>query len=203
MKNSEWGAVAYLAYSGYGRNGNDVKPNLSSDMRAGGGCSTNGATYATTSESIFDSRYGYKTAAGISSSTTKNIYGVYDLVGGALEYVSSYINNDETVLTTNGNLLQNESTLYFAQAYAKAGVDTGNNNYVTNAGIYGDAIYEVSTSSTKTWGNNGIDYPNKQRPFFARGGAYDSNYDTVGIFEVVASDGAGNETTSFRIILVP
>ena len=48
MKNSEWGAVAYLAYSAYGRNGNEISSNRSADYITGGGGTTSSYT---TSES--------------------------------------------------------------------------------------------------------------------------------------------------------
>ena len=203
MKNSEWGAVAYLAYSAYGRSGNKVKPNLSSDMITGGGTSSNGATYATTSETIFQNRYGYKTSAGMKASTTGNIYGIYDFVGGALEYVSAYVNNGESEVATNGGSLQNASTLYLSQAYSEGASDTSTNNYEANASVRGDGIYEVSLDGTYAWGSNEIDYPSGNMPFFARGGSYYSNYNTTGIFEVAAKDGVANESISFRIVLAP
>lgn len=203
MKNSEWGAVAYLAYSAYGRNGHEVEQNLASNMITGAGTTSNGATYATTSESIFDSRYGYKTSAGLQASTTGNIYGVYDLVGGGEEYVSAYINNGETVLSTNGHLLQDTSTIYLSQSYSEGTSDTANGNYTINSGVYGDAIYELSSNSSSIWGNYNLTYPAGGEPFFIRGGSYDSEYGSTGIFDVNRGAGTASEEISFRPVLAP
>lgn len=202
MKNSEWGAVAYLAYSAYGRNGNEISPNLSSDMITGGGSTSNGANYATTNGETFESRYGYKTSAGMRASTTGNIYGIYDLVGGTFEYVSAYVNNGENIVATNGSALQN-SALYLVQSYSEGNPDTSANNYNANLNVRGDGIYEISTNGTSTWGNNKIDYPSGGEPFFTRGGAYSSEYSTIGIFEVDGKDGAASEEIGFRPVLVP
>ena len=203
MKNSEWGAVAYLAYSAYGRNESDVMQNVSSDMITGAGTTSNGATYATTSETIFENRYGYKTSVGMQSSTTKNIYGVYDLVGGAAEFVSAYINNGETELATNGSLLQNANEIYMSQAYNEGATDTSLNNYTVNSGVYGDAIYEVSTSQNNIWEGNNISYPTGTTPFFVRGGSYSSTYGKTGVFDVNKSSGTADLQTGFRAVLAP
>ena len=65
MKNSEWGAVAYLAHSKYGLKGNEVKINSS----------------------------GYISGNVAEASSTGNAYGIYDLSGAAWEYVAASIGN--------------------------------------------------------------------------------------------------------------
>ena len=69
LKNSEWGAVAYLAYSQYGRNGYAISVNQNSEYITANG------------KNIFES-------AG--QSTTGNVTGIYDLAGCCYEYASSY-----------------------------------------------------------------------------------------------------------------
>ena len=203
MKNSEWGAVAYLAYSAYGRNGNEVKQNLASSMITGGGTTSNGATYSTPNGEYFESRYGYKTSAGLQTSTTGNVYGVYDLVGGAEEYVSAYVNNGETNLATNGSALQNTGAIYLAQSYSEGTTDTASNNYTVNSSIYGDALYELATSSSSIWKGDNLVYPTGSEPFFLRGGSYDSEYGSTGIFDVNSGTGAASEEIGFRPVLAP
>ena len=68
MKNTEWGAMAYLTQSQYGLNGTDIVINNNSSYYTG-----NGNYVANTNES-----------------TTGNVYGIYDTSGGAWEYVASY-----------------------------------------------------------------------------------------------------------------
>ena len=69
LKNMEWGAVAYLTHSDYGRcNGSsceEVTINSNSSYTTGGG----------------------NYVSNVAQSSTGNIYGIYDLSGGAWEYV--------------------------------------------------------------------------------------------------------------------
>ena len=64
VKNSEWGAVAYLTHSQYGRNGNAIKQNSTYWKNCTGGGTGN--SYITNKL----------------QSTTGNVYGVYDMSGG-------------------------------------------------------------------------------------------------------------------------
>ena len=90
MKNTEWGAVAYLSHSKYGIN-TEVRINNNSSLIIG---------YAAT-DSSYQSKYPgttgtdasvtlpYNTSTGYKASTTGNITGIYDMSGGANEYMSS------------------------------------------------------------------------------------------------------------------
>ncbi len=100
MKNIEWGAVAYLSSSIYGKN-SEVSLNTNSSFITGGGT---GSLYIT----------------NVSQSTTGNVYGIYDISGGAWEHTAAYINNENTYLGTNGtstyftnNILKPEYTKYY------------------------------------------------------------------------------------------
>ena len=89
MKNTEWGAVAYLSHSKYGIS-SSIRINNHSGYRTG---------YAAVSEPTVDwpeyKGYGtsasvtqpWNTATGYLASTTGNITGIYDMSGGAWEYV--------------------------------------------------------------------------------------------------------------------
>jgi hypothetical protein len=83
MKNSEWGAVTYLAHSKYGKNGTEVAINSSSSYYTGGGT---GLAYNT----------------NVNQSTTGTVYGVYDLSGGAWEYTAAFLNNGNSYLGSYG-----------------------------------------------------------------------------------------------------
>ena len=84
MKNIEWGAVAYLKQSNYGLGITDITIN-SNNSYTGGGSGTS-----------------YKTNIG--QSTSGNITGVYDMSGGAYEYVmGNYVKtNGSSGLTVSG-----------------------------------------------------------------------------------------------------
>ena len=90
-KNSEWGAVAYLAHSQYGTNGKKVEQNTKNRTTSGG----------TKTVSTIYTDY-------VNNSTTHNAYGIYDLNGGAYERVASYVNNGGTYLLTNGGTTEGD-----------------------------------------------------------------------------------------------
>ena len=90
-KNTEWGAITYLAHSKYGRNGAVIQANNS--VIAGNGYKTNTA-----------------------QSTTGNVYGVYDMAGGRREYVAAYFQSVMGTRYSNlSNIIQAHSK--YKQAY--------------------------------------------------------------------------------------
>ncbi len=89
MKNIEWGAVAYLSHSIYGLNSN-MRYNNSSDYITGCAASTEPATSSTTA-GYAGCENAYNTANGYIASTTGNITGIYDMAGGAWEYVMGVV----------------------------------------------------------------------------------------------------------------
>ena len=106
MKNSEWGAVVYLAQSNYGRNGTEITINnyytsKESPYRTAitGLASSDGSEGYTTS---LTNVAAYNTTNGMQGSTTGNVTGIYDLNGGVWERVSGYILNGNANLTGNG-----------------------------------------------------------------------------------------------------
>ena len=91
MKNTEWGAVAYLSHSKYGIN-TEVRINNNSSFITG---------YAATDSADQSSKQGtsgtdasvtlpYNTSTGYKASTTGNITGIYDMSGGTQEYMASF-----------------------------------------------------------------------------------------------------------------
>ena len=121
MKNSEWGAVAYLSDSEYGLNGNDIILNnvtLSNSIKSVygvTGCA--GETYdgnnvSTTIEAINNKTqegiYTWREKKGILASSTGTIYGIYDLTGGTTEHVAGLINNENEKLETYANYVMSE-----------------------------------------------------------------------------------------------
>ena len=172
LKNSEWGAVAYLTDSKYGRNGTEIGINQSLFFTGGG----EETAYVTNAE----------------QSSTGNVYGVYDLNGGAWERTASYYNGSD-VNTTNFN---NGSSF--------ASINAPSNEYITAysetiesiAYKYGDATYE-----TRGWHSDDAGYEISEYPFFGRGGQH-VHTDTAGVFCYNVGAGAAISTNSFRIALV-
>ncbi len=182
-KNSEWGAVAYLTHSQYGRNGHEIAINRNSSFYTGG---AQGET-------------AYTNANNQKQSTTGNTYGIYDMSGGAYEYTaawntntSSYISNGSSFATTGG-----ASTKY-ATAYHGT-----SNNYGTD--IYtvcktGDATKEVYVSGTTGWFSDYSTFVYSSSPFFVRGGRF-NNGSNAGVFYSYYNSGNSGSSHSFRAVL--
>ena len=93
MKNTEWGSVAYLQHSKYGSM-SSVRINNNENFITGYS-SVNEPTCGYTTDNRDCNKYGtdasitqpWNTATGVLASTTGNISGVYDMSGGAWEYV--------------------------------------------------------------------------------------------------------------------
>ncbi len=160
LKNSEWGAVAYLTHSKYGRNGHEVGHNNSSNYITGTGENN--------------------------ASSTGNEYGIYDLRGGAEEYVAAYYKNSEN-LSKCGSSFANGTSDEYATAYTDASAST---NYKK-----GDATYETSG-----WNSDSAGFVNSFKPFFVRGGS--EGVDSLaGVFFSTMDDGDAASYSSFRMCL--
>ena len=177
MKNSEWGAVAYLAQSSYGKN-EEVWINPNSNFITGqAGTSVNASGTTRT--------YAYNnTQYGIQASTTGNIYGVYDMSGGAWERVAAYVNNGHDNLEHYGSSLVNAAS-YMKDVYDMGSGNTPEANYEANTGKYGDALFETSSTGaspyTNSWYQDHSGFANGSHAFFCRGGLYNGGADS-GIF---------------------
>lgn len=103
MKNSEWGAVAYFAASQYGKT-----PTINSLYE-----------YDNTSNVYHEYAGGKDYKTNVSQSTTGNVTGIYDLNGGAWEYVAAYYDNGNSNLSSQGrecfsnNKLKSEYAKYW------------------------------------------------------------------------------------------
>ena len=169
MKNTEWGAVAYLSQSKYGKNNNVTK---NGSNYTGGGSGTS-----------------YRSNQG--QSTTGNVTGVYDMSGGAQEYVAAY--------------KEPESSSSLVSAPAKYKDVYSSYTAPKSEGHYVDAIYEtsssrLSTSSSNSWYNTYSEFPLEGGNFFMRGGYYGSGF-YVGIFCFNHGGSDGEGYISFRVVV--
>ena len=194
MKNDEWGAVAYLSKSKYGKQNEEVWINNSGSYITGsaGNSASAGSNTGTTND--------YTSTQGVKASTTGNVYGVYDMSGGAWEYVAGYVNNGNSSLTSYGSSLVNGDAKT-KNVYSKASSDSYENNYNANSSKYGDAVYETSASGSTSWYGDYSDFPYTSIPFFRRGGGY-YNGTVAGVFCFNYSSGASDSYYSFRPVLV-
>ena len=183
MKNDEWGAVAYLSKSKYGKNA-EVDINGNSSYYTGGG---SGNAYVN----------------NVGQSTTGTVYGVYDMSGGAWEYVAGYVNNGNSSLTSYGSSLVNGDAKT-KNVYSKASSDNNTNNYNANSGKYGDAVYETSANGNTgngSWYGDYSNFPYTSAPFFLRGGYYNDGT-CAGVFSFFRNNGSSYSNYSFRPVLV-
>ena len=155
MKNSEWGAVAYLSKSKYGLDLQKMMVNTkgfyndTNNVYAGTGYNNQGKEWNDTSITETNS-----------SSTTGNIYGIYDMSGGAYERIAAYINNslgknnrsvNGASVVTGGATSTKYATVYTSGETSSTNTDDlrSKSNYKVNARIYGDAVYETSTDGLR------------------------------------------------------
>ena len=196
MKNTEWGAVAYLSRSQYGKNSavynnpywNNKDYNGTIYYSPITGLCGNTQSYSTTKYN--DSNvYKYNTTEGKNASTTGNVYGVYDMAGGAWEYVAAVLSTKKSS-GSNYNFT-NIDTKYY-ESY-----DAYDNSK------YGDAVYETSTNSEggSSWDNDYSYFVTESYPVFGRGG-HAAHGSTAGVFAFGRIYGGSNGDVSFRPCLV-
>ena len=225
MKNTEWGAVAYLQHSVYG-SGTRIRINNNSSYITG---------YAGTEESTVGYNIGtsiagnrvestnlgvdgtytinYLNQKSVVASTTNNYSGIYDMSGGAWEYVMGYTTRATAVGGTSG-ITSLYSNFFTDSAYSKYWdkyTSTAYTNY--NNRILGDATGEMepfgseldpdnNTRPKSSWYKDYAYFAFSSVPWFARGGCW-SNGTASGIFAFPIDTGGSNVSGSFRIVLAP
>ena len=108
--------------------------------------------------------YRYYTVNGQKASTTRNIYGVYDMAGGAWEYMANSIEEGNEGTQANQIAALKKYEPKFATIYKGKSEDGKINNtdgtqsddglgklanYKANKNMYGDAIWETSCANQK------------------------------------------------------
>ena len=210
ITNMEWGAVAYLTNSKYGRcisgSCTEVTINNCSSYMTGIGADTVSASSSTTTCSSSSNKYnGTK---GMLSSTTGNITGIYDMVGGAVEYVmgntsseaGSYRFNPSRAVISAAWYTSDTSKYLTTYAYDI----TNNIQQSYNRGRLGDATGEIvlSTGGSGGWYSDGAYFPySSDYTWFARGNYYGSS-SSAGIFYFGCVYGYNDSAHSTRAVLV-
>ena len=174
MKNSEWGAVAYLAHSKYGLNGDEIGINTNSRYKTGIG--NNGGS-------------AYNTDVGKNSSTTKNVYGIYDMSGGAYEYVAACYTGYTNELTANTDTAYINKYIDVYESY--------------NSPRFGDAVLETSSrsSGSTSWFSDSSGFVFSSNPVFRRGGGFNSG-SNAGLFYFRNNLGSSDGNLGFRPVCV-
>lgn len=207
MKNTEWGAVAYLTNSRFGIN-KKVRINNHQDFRTGyayvnePSSATNGVGYSFGTAAKVTQPYNSE--IGVLASTTGNITGIYDMSGGNAEYVAATINgtvgrsgltadelteyakyidfyDESSTISSYTNRILGDATGEMGPFYFYADEDNyerGHNSWYTD---YSDFVYE-----TKAW--------------FARGGRL-HNGKVAGQFAFYGESGEAINNIGSRITL--
>ncbi|CCZ89340.1 unknown [Coprobacillus sp. CAG:605] len=216
IKNIEWGAAAYLANSIYGRY-SDISTciesgcevwinNISTGVNNGPsitGCSGPSVSAASSnSQTSCASGYDWKTK-GVNASTTGNQYGIYDMSGGAWEYVMGVQKdaNGNVEVAYSGFSVSNFPNSKYYDLYdyqAESGV--GYSRY-----HLGDATKEILKNNllvdgSYAWWNDLASCIYKDNSFVGRSG-HASVAENAGIFRFSTADGYGYPGNSFRSVL--
>ena len=173
MKNSEWGAVTYLAKSKYGLGSTDITVNnisLSNSIQsiyAVTGCTSNSTieeTHVVTIETVNATTgnvasggiYTWDQLNGTTASCTGTIYGIYDLSGGAWERTTGYVANQNDNLSKYGRSIAFEGDTLKTISTKYTTVYPYNNTYDnTTIEITNEFL---NTASTNNWIENTLIY---------------------------------------------
>ncbi|MDD2377002.1 MAG: hypothetical protein PHD15_04065 [Clostridia bacterium] len=193
LKNVEWGAIVYLTQSVYGRNGVEIWRNPDTNYTTGR-AGTNKFAMGTTSTYSYDNL-----TYGVNTSTTGNIYGIYDMSGCAFEYTAAYINNGHSTLTTYGNSLVSASAQYKDVYLVET--DVYSDNYPNTVYKKGDAVYETANSGGGVaWFNDFVYMLDTSESFFLRSNNYDSY--SSRLFGFIGRGGYADVSFGFRPALI-
>ncbi len=197
MKNTEWGAVAYLTNSKYGKN-SEVWVNPSFDFITG--CAGDSVSSPLTTGCPNE----YTSVKGQEASTTGNVYGIYDMSGGTAEYVMGglYDNNQINIKLSLATFddIDNPNMNKYINKYAYG--RTANDQRAYDRRIIGDA-----TSETRGWYQDNANFIMHDEVragygnfWFIRGGYYNDKT-KAGIFSFSSQDGAPYKYNGFRIVI--
>lgn len=219
-KNIEWGAVAYLTNSKYGRCSEGICSeitinNCSNQITGIAADSVNAATSAATCNS---SSNRYNTKKGVLASTTGNIYGIYDMSGGANEYTMANIVSKDEINMLSG-ISSSENSSYTGKLYDSGKYTSYNGTLYPSSAYYdkysfndsettvigsklGDAIREVRSNNSLGWNLDLSSFANTKGPWFYRGGSY-NNTTSSGIFYSGFNTGAASARRTVRLVVAP
>ena len=167
--------------------------------------------------------YAWNQETGEKSSTTLNIYGVFDMSGGVWERTAGYVANGNDNLKSfgkslayDGETLKTTSTKYETVYPHDASVDNtekesndtnlnaaSNANYKVNTKIYGDAIRETSSIATgsSSWNEDYSSFLGLYNPFASRSGRFYSG-SNAGSFAFSRANGLSSYDCGFRSVLI-
>ena len=230
VKNTEWGAVAYLSQSQYG-SATNTRINSNSFLITGyaanneptcGFTGTNEECNQYCNDDTCNTAY----PNSILASTTGNITGIYDMNGCAHDYVMSIMYNSNNIpIAGNSSFNSGFNGIYIdTNELFEAGIPIPESKYFDSYSysdaatkyygrILGDAtgemgpfwdntLYQEFARYSSSWYSDLSHFYNNDGSFMSRGGAYvDGNI--AGVFAFYPWQGVNLYNVSFRIILTP
>ena len=190
MKNSEWAVVAYLSQSKYGKLGNTNYSGANKEVYQNKSNHITGCSYGAPSNANTDygCQYQYNIEInGTGASTTGNIYGIYDMSGGAWEYVMGNYND---MIGRSGFTIMPESKYY--DKYTSDNVLTACNN---------SECLSHGMSEVSGWYNDSNTVVNESYQWSVHSGGYYSGDIRVGIFYFSYQTGLTDGGNSFRLVI--
>ena len=211
MKNSEWALPAYLSQSKYGKIGNKNYTGVNKEIyqSKSSECIT-GCSYGSPSNGATDygCQYTYeKSLEGTGSSTTGTIYGIYDMSGGAWEYMmGDYAPKGEkhSGMNTTSNsgytgLLQDGTTFI-----GKDFLEDKYYDFYTSSDLLTacdeKACISQALNETAGWYGDYTYLGTAQHPWIVRGGFF-RNDSYAGVFYCSKTAGNIDSNVSFRLVL--
>lgn len=205
ITNMEYGAIAVLTYSQYGKKGNPEYKGLDSLVflntamgtkdwdKVMTGCSAGTAINGGSYRCPYSYDYPYY---GTGASSTGTIYGIYDLAGGSWECVMGIVSDypiKDNLGKYRGVLPDNKRYYTFYKA---------SNMYDYSRSVVGDMMGEVISISnpTRTWNGNNAYFATSSYPWIKRGGSFRGG-SYSGIFDFGITDAAPRGDKTFRVIL--
>ena len=262
LKNSEWGAVAYLASSIYGAGINEetgesnvsINSAYSDSNDADGDLSWDGTTgcgpkdtdrsiddyssvTTSTGETIDlpalssshiedplacgDTAHSYIGNIGVLASTTNNVYGIYDMSGGAEEYVMGNLSKSPNESSTNYSYFSNPTKPPYVDIYLSTDFGPSNKpgwSIVSSERFYnndictwntcgGHALHETKlrqsvSDRNQSWGRDYSGFAFSNTRWFRRGGSANDG-SNAGLFDSNYDDGDSSSRVGFRAVLSP
>ncbi len=214
MKNTDWGAVAYLSQSQYGICEDDITCSVkiennnyynssTFDIVTGCGGNDTAQSVSLSGINICPAENTWETTNGIKASTTQNITGIYDMAGGREEYVMGNMqyNGGKFYSSASGFLIAPDTKYYNSYLNGSSFLDY-------SRGLYGDATIELNPGGDSTsnnyvmenWNNDYALFSYSEYAWIARGGL--SSYgDKAGIWVFRREYGNAHPIYTSRIVL--
>ena len=180
MKNSEWGAAAYLSHSKYGIN-SEIRLNNNSNFITGCGANTANASSSTNCEIVYGSVSEYP------QSTTGNVLGIFDMSGGSWERVMGDYND---TIGSSGFSAMPDSKYY--DKYTTTDMLTA---------CSGGICYGQSLSETNNWYSDTNVFVSSNSSWLLRGGRYIIDVG-AGAFGYGDTSGGAVSHYGFRSVMV-